>query len=138
MRVPPAVYALPLALALAACSGLDDAPPETTVQLDVFSGEPNPQWRPTSTEAAQILDLLHKLHPLEGVEPPPPRLGYRGFILSVGHADSARLYDVGFGLVVTRPSPHRLFTWRDDGLEALLLEQARRYGQDHILSAIMK
>ena len=53
------------------------------VELDIFSGRPNPRWHLTEDEAAQVASLIESLELAEGdPSPNPPGLGYRGFRLS--------------------------------------------------------
>lgn len=50
------------------------------VELDVFSGRPNPGWPMTPAEALGLWAMLNRLLPTNPVEA-PPGLGYRGFIV---------------------------------------------------------
>lgn len=53
------------------------------VELDVFSGRPNPRWNLTEDEAVQVARLIESLELAAGNHlPNPPGLGYRGFRLS--------------------------------------------------------
>jgi hypothetical protein len=62
----------------------DDAP--ILVELDIFSGRPNPRW-PLSGREAQGLRDLHSGLPLGPDRvPAPPGLGYRGFTYDVNGA----------------------------------------------------
>ena len=50
------------------------------VELDIFSGRPNPRWELSDTEAATVRELIDALAPAPAAAPPvPPGLGYRGF-----------------------------------------------------------
>ena len=52
------------------------------VELDAFSGRPNPRWRLTDSEVAALARLIADLEPAPGdPSPDPPGLGYRGFRL---------------------------------------------------------
>lgn len=51
-----------------------------TVELDVFSGRPNPTWQLTENEAVRLVDLLSGLPPADGSWD-EGGLGYRGFIV---------------------------------------------------------
>lgn len=56
-----------------------------TVELDVFSGRPNPTWQLSGAEAAGLRRQLTALtpHPMapDRVPSPSGRLGYRGFVV---------------------------------------------------------
>jgi hypothetical protein len=53
------------------------------VELDIFSGRPNPQWQLSEDLAAQVVRLLESLElAASHNRPNPPGLGYRGFRLS--------------------------------------------------------
>lgn len=52
------------------------------VELDVFSGRPNPQWALTSQEADQFIKLLQALPQHQGEASTPEGLGYRGLIVT--------------------------------------------------------
>lgn len=64
-----------------------------TVELDVFSGRPNPKWTLTDSESARVEEMLRDL-PI-GTKAAIPGLGFRGFILS----DGKRRITVGGGMV---------------------------------------
>ena len=50
------------------------------VELDIFSGRPNPRWRLSDAEAARVRELIDALAPApNSALPEPPGLGYRGF-----------------------------------------------------------
>lgn len=52
-------------------------PPRVEIELDVFSGRPNPSWTLDDDAAAELLARLG-----DAPRPPPPgHLGYRGFLV---------------------------------------------------------
>jgi hypothetical protein len=51
------------------------------VEIDMFSGRPNPRWRLSEAETDRLTGLLRTLEPADGPPPSPPGLGYRGFRL---------------------------------------------------------
>jgi hypothetical protein len=62
------------------------------VELDAFSGRPNPSWRLSDTEAAEFARLIAGLAPASGGSSPHlPGLGYRGFQLESA-AGAYRVY----------------------------------------------
>jgi len=71
-----AIAALLPAVMLGTCGGDD-----LIVELDVFSGRPNPVWNLTEEEAGQFLELIGGLPEVEGEGPREVGLGYRGIIV---------------------------------------------------------
>ena len=54
----------------------------TQVELDIFSGRPNPVWGLTGAQIDEMGEIVRTL-PLATEEPPAqPGLGYRGFIVT--------------------------------------------------------
>ncbi|MFB9908347.1 hypothetical protein [Allokutzneria oryzae] len=87
------------------------------IELDVFSGIPNPRWPLSPEEAERLVALLPT--PL----PSPPRsgaLGYRGFVLHTA--------DREFGL------PATVHLGRPTGaLATQLIAQATQHGYAHLI-----
>jgi hypothetical protein len=76
------------ASAASRCSGA--APEPAQVELDIFSGRPNPTWKLSEEETSQLLGLLGNL-PSTETQRPEPGLGYRGFVVSFRDS-TARIY----------------------------------------------
>jgi hypothetical protein len=96
------------------------------IELDVFSGRPNPRWQPDAATRANIVALLKGDHPAAAT-PQPPGLGYRGFVL---HLDGRAIHvydDIASGL---HPDPVRVA-----GLEKLLATSAAQAGHAALLPA---
>ncbi len=51
------------------------------VEVDLFSGRPNPTWELGTAESSEVLALLHGL-PTSSCGPEPEALGFRGFVLT--------------------------------------------------------
>ncbi|MBF6213693.1 hypothetical protein IU433_28400 [Nocardia puris] len=62
-----------------ACGGA--MTPEFSVELDLFSGRPNPAWTLTAPQARELARLLDDLPPTDR-RADPPGLGYRGFAVT--------------------------------------------------------
>jgi len=87
--------------------GLEGIKPETatkdvhvmtekvSVDLDIFSGLPNPQWFLSSTEAKEFYTILSSLPKLEHIPPATPSLGFRGVIIR-NEADSSYVIYKGY------------------------------------------
>lgn len=52
------------------------------VELDMFSGRPNPIWDLDEAAERELLELESNLEPVGRAADEPPPLGYRGFIYS--------------------------------------------------------
>jgi hypothetical protein len=52
------------------------------VELDVFSGRPNPRWELDEQRTQELRQLVRRLTPAREAAPEPPGLGYRGFVYS--------------------------------------------------------
>lgn len=50
------------------------------VELDIFSGRPNPRWRLDEPDARALLRLQAGLAEADAAPAEPPALGYRGFL----------------------------------------------------------
>jgi hypothetical protein len=53
------------------------------VELDIFSGRPNPRWQADEAVADELRRLENGLAPADGPAPAPPGLGYRGFVYTI-------------------------------------------------------
>lgn len=69
-------------ITLLGCVTPPSAEEEMQVELDVFSGRPNPQWALTSQEVDQFIKLLQALPQHQGEASTPEGLGYRGLIVT--------------------------------------------------------
>jgi len=61
----------------------------STVELDVFSGVPNPMWLLSVPEASDLMSRIARLAPTEATGRRPDDLGYRGFIVQITARSSA-------------------------------------------------
>ena len=114
-----------LAVAIAAgCAERDGV----RVELDAFSGRPNPHWELPPSEASEIAETLGSL-PQVHTPVHIPGLGYRGFLL---HHDnqSIRVYR---GYVI-RERDGRATTYRDTAnLERQLTATAHAHGYGNVI-----
>jgi hypothetical protein len=54
------------------------------VELDAFSGRPNPRWELDEASSQQLRQLQGRLTSTQATPPEAPGLGYRGFLYSDG------------------------------------------------------
>lgn len=107
------------------------------VELDLFSGRPNPRWELNAEEAATLADRLRDLpRGLRGGE--PPSLGYRGFVVhnpkrELGLPALLRIYQ-GVSDMAGPGSPAQ---YEDaHAAEPLLEAQARAHGHGPLLDQL--
>jgi hypothetical protein len=87
------------------------------VEVDLYSGRPNPHFRLEQAAAATLMRLLADLPPLSGHATPRQTLGYRGLrIVSVTESPVAEIVVSG-GVVFVRDQ---------DGAERQLKDPGRR------------
>jgi hypothetical protein len=97
------------------------------IELDVYSGRPNPTFQLSPEAGAELAQKLRSL-PASQREPPEPGLGYRGFVVTfentaaAGVPGSARIFD---GLVIVND---RVAYSDVHGAEDWLKQQARQAG----------
>jgi hypothetical protein len=127
VRRTPALVVL---IFVAACSSDGKAPASATVELDVFSGRPNPTWTLGEPEAARILGAWEALEPAQSV-PYPGQLGYRGVV--VVFDDGTRL-TIADGVAdmegAARGDPDR-------ALERLVVASGRSVVDDALLDEVL-
>jgi len=84
-----AVWAFLMPLCATASTGRDQSmPARCEVELDVFSGEPNPTWMLTDAEADSFVKQLAAL-PRTAPKQLSGKLGYRGFIVQCSQGTDA-------------------------------------------------
>lgn len=55
------------------------------IELDIFSGRPNPRWRLDGHTSRRLLEVQERMKIRPGDPPQIPGLGYRGFLYTVEH-----------------------------------------------------
>ena len=101
-------------------------PPRTSpveIELDAFSGRPNPKWTASPERAASVSRALSSLSAAQA-RPEPDHLGYRGFIV---RQDGLRARVYGGYVHVTANGNTRTFV-DSAGLEAQLTADASERG----------
>ena len=107
-----------------------------TVELDVYSGRPNPWWQISSKEIDEIADSLKNLPRADA--PPEGGIGYRGFVISnSGHVrDLPPRIRVANG-VITFEDGDRISHFVDEhGLETRLAEEAAAHGYRELIDVL--
>ena len=105
-----------------------------TVELDVYSGRPNPNWTLSKSEAQMVSGMIKGL-PVVSADP-QPGLGYRGFIISEIGAGSKKI-TVGNGFITIADDGGATLHYRDNtGLERRLIDGAVAHGYGELLKSL--
>lgn len=121
-------------LLVAACAGVNTGPaPQMEIELDAFSGRPNPKWLASPEQAASLSKVLLSL-PEAPSEPQPSHLGYRGFIIR-DQSQQTRVYRGH--VFVTVAGSTRSFT-DSARLEEQLIADASQRGFGDIFTALQR
>jgi len=115
-------FAIPLLIAATiGCA----APPESKVgatdaivELDAFSGRPNPRWVLSESDAMELAERLRALSPAATTELPPDVLGFRGFRIHNPDGDAGipeHVYISHDGVVMVGSEPGDAKYYRDNG-----------------------
>jgi hypothetical protein len=119
------------------------APPEprvgatdAVVELDAFSGLPNPRWVLSKADALELAGRLRGLSPAVTTQPPPGILGFRGFRIHNPGGDAGipeHVYISHDGVVMVGSEPGDAKYYRDDGgARQWLTADARKRGYDGV------
>jgi hypothetical protein len=109
------------------------------IELDVFSGRPNPSWQMTAEESAEFRHRTSSLPKTEKLSD-EGGLGYRGFVISdsgkaVGTPSNIRVYKGVLTINGDGTEDH----YNDvNGVEQLLLRQAHNHGYGELVSGIIE
>lgn len=109
------------------------------VELDAFSGRPNPRWELTPAQATEFLDRIRKLRPIHDHPMQGEGLGYRGFVVRpegepVGGFDQLKVYH---GTVLMRFGGRaEVFDDSDRGLERWMLDTGRGQVPESVLTYV--
>ena len=108
------------------------------VELDVFSGMPNPTWNLSQEQLKELLDAFQNLPPADKL-PQEIGLGYRGFLLSnPGQAGGLLAHIRIYAGIVTMTNGH-VQTYRDvHDIEHRLLRQASQQGYKDIVDTVLE
>ncbi|NJP08080.1 MAG: hypothetical protein HC866_00235 [Leptolyngbyaceae cyanobacterium RU_5_1] len=98
------------------------------VELDVFSGRPNPQWELTSQEAKEFVSRLEALPQHQGKSSVNEGLGYRGLIVTKPNENIEGYNEIliSNGLVVAKQNDQsKQFTDQNRRLERWLFQTGK-------------
>jgi hypothetical protein len=104
------------------------------VELNIFSGRPNPSWELSPQDASALEERLTGLT-FTSQSPSGGGLGYRGFILSyptpvAGLSTQINIFN---GVIKISEGGHTTHYYDTKGAEGWLIEQARKQGYGNIL-----
>jgi hypothetical protein len=105
------------------------------VELDIFSGMPNPTWVLMDAEAESFAQRLAQL-PETSVGELPGHLGYRGFIVRVTEGARTQVIRIWAGAVHVSNGATTRAADQDRELERWLLQSGRPHLSDELLEAV--
>jgi len=122
--------------AIAMTEGSESMPARCEVELDIFSGMPNPTWILTNAEADNFVKRLAALPPTSAREL-SGNLGYRGFIVQVTRGADAQLIRVQTGSVHISKGATNIYACdKDRALERWLLNTGRPHLKNELLQIV--
>jgi hypothetical protein len=96
------------------------------IEVDMLSGQPNPQWEATDDEAAVIAALFEGLPDVADEPAIHDRLGYRGFLVTCADGQTVRVQ--GTAVVIgAEPATKRAKSDPDRTLERALVDIAQQH-----------
>ena len=106
------------------------------VELDIFSGRPNPMWRLSDADTTTLLCELDELP-----EAPPVaianNLGYRGFVVHIQHDEGETRLVIQNGTIqAVRGDSTTYYRDSDRELEQWLLNSGRPFIDDSIATVV--
>jgi hypothetical protein len=105
------------------------------VEIDIFSGMPNPAWTLSGAQAAAFLAKLAALPETEA-KPRSTNLGYRGFIVRAPQGTDQEIYIQRGFVEVRRATASKFFLDPVRSLEQWLLNIGRGRVDKHVLDII--
>jgi hypothetical protein len=103
---------------------------DAQVELDVFSGRPNPTWALSEADINTFQKKLGTL-PTTAAQPYPDQLGYRGLVVTLTDRASgkpAMVWRVSGGVAqIAAGTAHDYYADADQGLESWLLETGQPF-----------
>jgi hypothetical protein len=105
------------------------------VELDIFSGMPNPTWVLMDAEAESFAQRLAQL-PETSAGEPPGHLGYRGFIVRVTEGARTQVIRIWAGAVHVSNGATIRAADQDRELERWLLNTGRPHLKEELLEAV--
>jgi len=106
------------------------------VELDIFSGMPNPTWTLTDREADRFTQRLAALPPAQA-RALSGNLGYRGFIVQCTQGTDTQSIRIQRGLVQISKNDGTVYAADPDrGLERQLLDTGKPYLESDIVQIV--
>jgi hypothetical protein len=114
--------------------GNESMPARVEVELDIFSGMPNPTWVLTSAEADNFVKQFTAASPTSATEL-SGNLGYRGFIVQVTEGTNTQLIRIQNGTVHITKGATIVYSYdKDRELERWLLNT----GKPHLKNELFR
>ncbi len=116
--------------------GSKSTPARCEVELDIFSGMPNPTWILTNAQADRFVKRVAAL-PRAAARKLSSHLGYRGFIVQCTQGADTQLIRIQNGTVHISKAERSLYTYdKDRELERWLLNTGRPHLKNELLQIV--
>ena len=111
-------------------------PARVEIELDIFSGMPNPTWTLEEAQADSFVRQMGLLAPTSAAAL-SGRLGYRGFIVQVADGPDLQLIRIQSGIVhIIQAATTAYRNDKDRGLERWLLRTGMPYLKKELLDIV--
>lgn len=111
-------------------------PAHVEVELDIFSGMPNPAWVLTNSEADSFVEKLAAMSRTSATEL-SSNLGYRGFIVHVTEGANTQLIHIQTGIVYISIGAANVYANDEDReLERWLLSTGKPYLKNELFQIV--
>jgi hypothetical protein len=107
------------------------------VEIDIFSGMPNPTWTLSEADAAVFLSKLSGLQET-AARPRSTKLGYRGLVVRISQQADREVYIQNGVIELSDQTSLTFFLDRERSLERWSIETGKKFLSHEVLEAIEK
>jgi len=108
------------------------------VELDIFSGRPNPTWELSTADTATLTEMIGSLPSSPPADLPTP-LGYRGFLMTLDEPESGSVTRIRAcqGIVEYQGREIKYYTDPGKQVERWLMGTARPYIDSQLYDSLL-
>jgi len=119
-------------------TAMDSVVSPAQVELDIFSGRPNPTWKLSAVDTVTLMDMIEVLPSTSPVDLPNP-LGYRGFLVSLNAPESGSTGTIRAfqGVVEYRTAETKYYADPGRQIEHWLLATAKTHIEEELYNSVL-